>query len=163
MRLLRAIRAVLWSISGVRRGSEAARDLEATRPSTLIMAAGIVAILLVGSLTALVLIVGPEPREKEKSAATPTAVAPPKTHGPVLVRDTMEERAQPCTTCHGAETQATSDGFSPRIAGKPAGYLFNQLASFRDGRRGYAPMVYLVQYMSDDYLREMAAYFSRLD
>src|SRR5262249_31045238 len=35
--------------------------------------------------------------------------------------------------------------------------------SFRDGRRTYPQMVYLVQYMTDDYLREMAAYFSKLE
>ena len=75
----------------------------------------------------------------------------------------MEERVRPCTVCHGDNTEATADGFSPRIAGKPAGYLFNQLVSFRDGRRTYAPMVYLVQYMTDDYLREIAAHFSELE
>jgi len=67
-----------------------------------------------------------------------------------------------CAQCHSGTTEATKDGFSPRIAGKPAGYLFNQLVSFRDGRRSYAPMVYLLQNLSDDYLREMASYFSEL-
>jgi cytochrome c553 len=80
-----------------------------------------------------------------------------------VVTDSMQERDEACTACHGSSTQASTDGFSPRIAGKPAGYLFNQLVSFRDGRRAYPPMVYLVQYMSDDYLREMAAYFAGLD
>ena len=77
--------------------------------------------------------------------------------------DTIAERVRPCTTCHGREGRATNDGYFPRIAGKPAGYLYNQLLSFRDGRRDYAPMVYLVQYLSDDYLREMAEYFAGLD
>ena len=77
--------------------------------------------------------------------------------------DTMAERMRPCGACHGREAVATADGYSPRIAGKPAGYLLNQLRSFRDGRRTYAPMVYLVQYMSDDYLREIAAYFASVE
>jgi len=77
--------------------------------------------------------------------------------------DTMAERMRPCGACHGREAVATADGYSPRIAGKPAGYLLNQLRSFRDGRRTYAPMVYLVQYMSDDYLREIAAYFASIE
>ncbi|HYI88038.1 MAG TPA: c-type cytochrome, partial [Burkholderiales bacterium] len=51
----------------------------------------------------------------------------------------------------------------PRIAGKPAGYLYNQLINFRDGRRNYPLMVYLVEHLSDDYLREMAQYFAALD
>ena len=79
------------------------------------------------------------------------------------VPDTIAERMRPCGACHGRESVATADGYSPRIAGKPAGYLLNQLRSFRDGRRTYAPMVYLVQYMSDAYLREIADYFAGLD
>jgi cytochrome c553 len=77
--------------------------------------------------------------------------------------DTIAERMRPCGACHGRESVATADGYSPRIAGKPAGYLLNQLRSFRDGRRTYAPMVYLVQYMSDAYLREIADYFAALE
>jgi cytochrome c553 len=30
-----------------------------------------------------------------------------------------------------------------RIAGKPAGYLYNQLLNFRDGRRNYPLMTYI--------------------
>ena len=47
----------------------------------------------------------------------------------------MAERVRACTACHGKEGRATSDGYYPRIAGKPAGYLYNQLVNFRDGRR----------------------------
>lgn len=67
-----------------------------------------------------------------------------------------------CTGCHGEQGRATSDGYYPRIAGKPAGYLYNQLLHFRDGRRGYPMMVYMVSNLSDDYLREMAEYFAGL-
>lgn len=64
-------------------------------------------------------------------------------------------------TCHGKEGRATSDGYYPRIAGKPAGYLYQQLRNFRDGRRQQYPlMVYMVQNLSDDYLREMAEFFA---
>jgi cytochrome c553 len=74
----------------------------------------------------------------------------------------MEARVQGCVTCHGQQGQGTSDDYFPRIAGKPAGYLFNQLRAFRDGTRRYAPMNYLVAYLTDDYLREMAEYFAAL-
>jgi len=148
MRLLRSLRAVLWDFLGVRRGADAARLL-------------VVAFLIVGIAVAAHFLLGPRRVDKVIEAAR---IAPPlKSHGPVLVRDTMEQRTQPCTACHASTTQATKDGFSPRIAGKPAGYLLNQLVSFRDGRRVYPPMVYLVQYMTDDYLREMAAYFAGLE
>ena len=69
---------------------------------------------------------------------------------------------QGCATCHGQQGQGTGNDYFPRIAGKPAGYLFNQLRAFRDGSRRYAPMNYLVAYLTDDYLREVAEYFSKL-
>ncbi len=76
--------------------------------------------------------------------------------------DTIEARAQGCATCHGPHGEGTRDPSFPRIAGKPAGYLFNQLQNFRDGERSYPPMNYLLAYMNDDYLRELADYFSAL-
>lgn len=75
--------------------------------------------------------------------------------------DSMEARVQGCVTCHGRNGQGTQSGYFPRIAGKPAGYLYNQLAAFRDGRRHYAPMNYLVAYLPDAYLHEIADYFSK--
>jgi cytochrome c553 len=77
--------------------------------------------------------------------------------------DTIAQRVQACVGCHGKEGRAAPDGFYPRIAGKPAGYLYNQLRNFRDGRRQYGPMVRLVEPLGDDYLREIATYFARLD
>ena len=70
--------------------------------------------------------------------------------------DSLEARVQGCVTCHGQSGQGTNNGYFPRIAGKPAGYLYNQLVAFRDGTRRYAPMNYLVAYMPDAYLREIA-------
>lgn len=75
----------------------------------------------------------------------------------------MAQRMQACTMCHGREGRATNSGYWPRIAGKPQGYLFNQLVNFRDGRRQNAQMTHLVQWMTDDYLREIAGYFAQLD
>ena len=82
--------------------------------------------------------------------AAETAVAP----------DTIEARAQGCSTCHGAHGEGNKDPYFPRIAGKPAGYLFNQMQNFRDGQRSYPPMNYLLAYLHDDYLTEFANYFS---
>lgn len=83
--------------------------------------------------------------------AGPAAPVPP---------DSMEQRLQPCMGCHGAEGRATNDGYYPRIAGKPAGYLYNQLLNFRAGRRQYALMTYMVERLPDAYLLEMAQYFA---
>ena len=73
----------------------------------------------------------------------------------------MEARVQGCVTCHGQQGQGTSNDYFPRIAGKPAGYLYNQLVAFRDGTRRYAPMNYLVAYLPDAYLKEMAQFYAR--
>jgi cytochrome c553 len=76
--------------------------------------------------------------------------------------DSIQQRIKPCTACHGNEGRATREGYYPRIAGKPAGYLFNQLTNFRDDRRHFAMMSYMAQLQSDDYLREIAEYFGSL-
>lgn len=68
-----------------------------------------------------------------------------------------------CIACHGREGAVSGDNYFPRLAGKPARYLYNQLLSFRDGRRHSGDMTYLVRNMSDAYLLEMAEYFAALD
>ncbi len=88
--------------------------------------------------------------------AGPAGAAPP-------VEDSMAQRMLACTGCHGKQGRAAPDGYYPRIAGKPAGYLYNQLLNFRDGRRNYALMGKLLAPLSDAYLREIAEHFATLD
>jgi cytochrome c553 len=77
--------------------------------------------------------------------------------------DSIAQRVLACTGCHGKEGRAASDGYYPRIAGKPAGYLYNQLVNFRDGRRHYPLMTQLIDPLSNAYLQEIAGYFADLD
>jgi cytochrome c553 len=79
---------------------------------------------------------------------------------PNAAPDTLFARVQGCSTCHGTLGQGTRDEYFPRIAGKPQGYLFNQLQNFREGRRSYPPMNYLLAYLNDDYFHEMAQFFA---
>ena len=72
----------------------------------------------------------------------------------------MAARVEACTPCHGDKGQGTSDVYFPRLAGKPAGYLYNQLLAFRSGRRKYPPMNYLLEFLTDPYLQAMADYFA---
>jgi cytochrome c553 len=72
----------------------------------------------------------------------------------------MAARVEACTPCHGNQGEGTSDVYFPRLAGKPAGYLYNQLLAFKNGRRNYPPMNYLLGYLDDRYLQEMADYFA---
>ncbi len=75
----------------------------------------------------------------------------------------LADRLAACTACHGKEGRTINKEYLPRIAGKPAGYLFNQLLNFRDGRRSNVAMTHLLQPLSDAYLREIATYFSALE
>jgi cytochrome c553 len=85
-----------------------------------------------------------------------SALAQDGEHAP----DTMAARVLACTPCHGDKGQGTNDAYFPRLAGKPAGYLYNQLIAFRDGRRKYPPMNYLLEFLPDAYLKAMADYFA---
>ena len=100
------------------------------------------------------------------AVATPVLAAPAaiaQAAARHTVPDTLAQRVQACTVCHGEEGRATRDGYFPRIAGKPAGYLFAQLVHFRDGRRHNATMTYLVEHLTDAYLLEIAQHFAALD
>lgn len=77
--------------------------------------------------------------------------------------DSMAQRVLACTHCHGLQGRAGPDGYYPRLAGKPVGYLYNQLRHFRDGSRHYGPMNSLLEPLSDSYLLDMAEHFSRQD
>ena len=85
-----------------------------------------------------------------------TALAAPATIS--ASHDSLEQRIKACTACHAQ--QERHDAFFPRIAGKPAGYLYHQLLNFREGRRQYPMMNYMVEHLPDDYLREIAEYFA---
>jgi cytochrome c553 len=76
--------------------------------------------------------------------------------------DTMAQRTLACTSCHGDQGRAGPDGYYPRLAGKPAGYLYNQLTYFQQGRRHYTPMLNLIDPLSNAYLREIAEHFASL-
>lgn len=82
---------------------------------------------------------------------------------PQNVPDTLSQRLLACTACHAkvdARGEPVNDAYFPRIGGKPAGYLYNQLLNFREGRRQYPLMTYLVDHLPDDYLREIAGHFA---
>jgi len=86
----------------------------------------------------------------------PVAMAAP------AFEDSIAQRTLACTACHGEQGRAGPDGYYPRLAGKPAGYLYNQLLNFRDGRRHYGLMTHMVDVLSDGYLFEIATHFASL-
>ena len=89
-----------------------------------------------------------------------TAVAQTGTAQPVP--DTMQQRVIACTSCHGVHGEGSPDSVViPRLAGKPAGYLIQQLEYFQTGQRRHAPMEYVVRQLSPAYLRDIAEYFAK--
>lgn len=71
----------------------------------------------------------------------------------------MAARVKACAGCHGDEGRSLREGHYPSIAGKPAGYLWQQLLNFRDNRRSHAVMQQMLAYLSDDYLLAIAEYY----
>ncbi len=138
---LRYPRAVLWSFIGIRRGAGARGDLDAQQPLRPLPLLACALGLAAAFVLLLLFVAG-------RAAAAPL---PPAVLG---------ERLQACTACHGEQGRASREGYVPRIAGKPAGYLEQQLLNFRDGRRPHRGMAYLLENLSDDYLREIALYFA---
>jgi cytochrome c553 len=81
---------------------------------------------------------------------------------PVAGAMDMSERVKPCEACHGNQGRAGPDGYYPRLAGKPAGYLYNQMENFSQGRRRYTMMRRMMEPLSPAYQREMANHFANL-
>ena len=74
----------------------------------------------------------------------------------------MEERVRTCTGCHGEQGRAGPEGYYPRLAGKPAGYLAAQLINFAEGRRHHGAMQRLLATLDDATLQALAQYFADL-
>jgi cytochrome c553 len=76
------------------------------------------------------------------------------------IPNTLAQRIKACTSCHGKYGQGGDNGFNPRLAGKPALYLYHQMVNFRVGRRHYPMMHHMVASLPNAYLREIADYFA---
>ena len=92
------------------------------------------------------------------SGAASASVAPVSAAPTV---DPMQQRVAACASCHGARGEGLRGNDTvPRLAGKPAGYLLQQLEAFQDGQRHHAPMEYVVRQLSPAYLRQIADWFA---
>lgn len=77
--------------------------------------------------------------------------------------DGLQDRLAACHACHGDRGQGiTTTEYNPHLAGKPAGYLADQLQSFRDGRRHHGQMNWLLRNMDDAYIGDIAAHYAAL-
>lgn len=70
-------------------------------------------------------------------------------------------KAQACAVCHGsAGLSVTPD--APNLAGQPAIYLAAQLRAYRSGARKHEVMAVMAKPLSDDDIRNLAAWFSSI-
>ena len=93
-------------------------------------------------------------------ATTPLRTAGAQT---AKVPNTIEQRLLACAICHGDKGEGLrKNEYYPRLAGKPKGYLYNQLVNFRDKRREFAIMNYMVAFLSDAYLLDIADHYANL-
>src|SRR5690554_5317815 len=77
------------------------------------------------------------------------------------VPNTMEQRLAACSQCHGEYGYGNAvDPNIPRLAEKPAGYLYKQLLSFKAGEGRSAAMEYVVRPLSPEYLKAIAKYYA---
>ena len=75
--------------------------------------------------------------------------------------ETLEVRLAPCLACHGANGQSIIPEV-PSLGGQPVFYLMIQLVMFREKLRVVEPMNQMMQGLTDDDLRNMAASIAKL-
>jgi len=70
-----------------------------------------------------------------------------------------EQKAAVCTSCHGQGGAKPIMGSYPKLSGLGEQYLFNQLTAIKAGDRAVPQMTGLLDAMSEQDLRNLAAYF----
>lgn len=71
------------------------------------------------------------------------------------------QKAQACAVCHGQlGLSVTPD--APHLAGQPALYIAAQLRAYRSGARKHEVMAVMAKPLTDDDIRQLAAWFSSL-
>ncbi|HEY2629170.1 MAG TPA: c-type cytochrome [Usitatibacter sp.] len=70
-----------------------------------------------------------------------------------------KRKAEACGACHGVDGNSASAEF-PSLAAQPPLYVLYQLLNFRDGRRKSDVMVPFAAKLSDDDMKDIAAYFT---
>jgi len=71
-----------------------------------------------------------------------------------------EQRAATCGGCHGEGGNSSIPSMYPSIAGMPAEEMITILKEFRDGERDDAQMAPQAASLSDQEIRDLAAYYA---
>lgn len=70
-------------------------------------------------------------------------------------------KAQICSVCHGPLGLSLAPD-APNLAGQPTIYLATQLRAYRDGTRRHEVMAVMAKPLSDDDIRDLAAWFNSI-
>ena len=63
-----------------------------------------------------------------------------------------------CAACHGADGNSTNPAW-PSLAGQHASYIYKQLKDFKEGRRVEPSMTGMASPLSDDDMKDLAAFY----
>jgi len=80
---------------------------------------------------------------------------------PAALAGNAPEKAAVCAACHGAEGQAMMPGH-PHLAGQYSNYLEHALKEYRSGVRKNAIMGAQAAALSDEDIKQLAAYYASL-
>ena len=69
------------------------------------------------------------------------------------------EKSQSCAACHGENGRSGNTAY-PMLAGQHESYLYHSLKSYKNGDRQNAVMSGMVANLSDEDLRDLAAYYA---
>lgn len=69
-------------------------------------------------------------------------------------------KSQTCQACHGPDGNGTGDPQYPKIAGQHHDYIEKALKDYRSGARKNAIMAGFAGTLSDDDIKNLAAYFA---
>lgn len=75
--------------------------------------------------------------------------------------DAGKAKAASCAGCHGGAGISPAPMY-PNLAGQKEMYLYQQLAAFKSGTRNNAMMASMVAGLSDDDMKNIAAYYASL-
>lgn len=80
---------------------------------------------------------------------------------PALATVAEPPKAKTCVACHG-EKGISANALWPNIAGQKAEYFEKQIKEFRDGKREDQLMTNIAKDLSDQEIKELATYYSKL-
>lgn len=146
-------------------------------PRAVVAPVAAMALAVITSLSAGVAMAGSvetQSSDAAQTSSTPAATAAATASPPVNYLDLRsidvlrgatatagKDKATSCAVCHGENGVSIAPMF-PNLAGQPPEYLYWALVDFKRGTRPQSPMSALVASLSDQDMRDLAAYYTSL-